>query len=44
VIVGFPGETTAATRQTLSLLDEVTYDGIFSQVFAAAQYSRFVPG
>ncbi len=29
VIVGFPGETEADFEQTLSLLDEVEYDGIF---------------
>jgi tRNA-2-methylthio-N6-dimethylallyladenosine synthase len=30
VIVGFPGETTADFDETLSLLDEVNYDGVFS--------------
>ena len=30
VIVGFPGETDADFDQTLSLLDEVKYDGVFS--------------
>jgi tRNA-2-methylthio-N6-dimethylallyladenosine synthase len=30
VIVGFPGETEDDLEQTLSLLDEVGYDGIFS--------------
>jgi len=30
VIVGFPGETEADFEQTLSLLDHVEYDGVFS--------------
>ena len=30
IIVGFPGEAEADFRDTLSLLDEVQYDGVFS--------------
>jgi tRNA-2-methylthio-N6-dimethylallyladenosine synthase len=35
VIVGFPGETEAEFEETLSLLDEVVYDGIFSFQYSA---------
>ena len=35
IIVGFPGETEADFEQTLSLLDEVGYDGVY-----AFQYSQ----
>ena len=30
IIVGFPGETNREFEETLSLLDEVRYDGVFS--------------
>ncbi len=30
VIVGFPGETDADFEETLSLLDEIQYDGVFA--------------
>jgi len=35
VIVGFPGETESDFEQTLGLLDEVGYDGIFSFKYSA---------
>jgi len=35
VIVGFPGETEAEFAQTLTLLDEVGYDGVFSFKYSA---------
>src|SRR6266571_4476834 len=35
VIVGFPGETEADFAETLSLLDEIEYDGIFSFKYSA---------
>ena len=35
VIVGFPGETEADFEQTLSLLDEVGYDGVFTFKYSA---------
>jgi len=42
VIVGFPGETNSDFDETLSLLDEVKYDGVFFlQVFAEAEYASF---
>ena len=35
VIVGFPGETEADFTETLSLLDQVGYDGVFSFKYSA---------
>src|SRR5580698_8124541 len=49
VIVGFPGETDAEFAETLSLLDEVGYDGVFSFKYSprpntpALQYSDSIP-
>jgi len=34
IIVGFPGETTKEFEDTLSLLEEVRYDSIFSFIFS----------
>ncbi len=49
VIVGFPGETEAEFHETLSLLDEVRYDGVFSFKYSprpntpALQYADSIP-
>ena len=37
VIVGFPGETEADFQQTLSLIEEVRFDGAFTFVFSPRQ-------
>ena len=49
VIIGFPGETEAEFHETLSLLDEVGYDGVFSFKYSprpntpALQYADSIP-
>jgi tRNA-2-methylthio-N6-dimethylallyladenosine synthase len=49
VIVGFPGETEADFEQTLSLLEEVRYDGVFSFKYSprpntpALKYADAIP-
>jgi tRNA-2-methylthio-N6-dimethylallyladenosine synthase len=49
VIVGFPGETEAEFCETMSLLDEVGYDGVFSFKYSprpntpALQYADSIP-
>ncbi len=49
VIVGFPGETEAEFHESLSLLDEVGYDGVFSFKYSprpntpALQYADSIP-
>lgn len=49
VIVGFPGETEAEFRETLGLLSEVGYDGVFSFKYSprpntpALQYPDSIP-
>src|SRR5271169_2456421 len=49
VIVGFPGDSEGAFRETLSLLDEVGYDGVFSFKYSprpntpALQYADSIP-
>jgi tRNA-2-methylthio-N6-dimethylallyladenosine synthase len=49
IIVGFPGETEKEFEETLSLLDEIQYDGIFSFKYsqrpntAALQFRDHIP-
>jgi len=49
VIVGFPGETEPEFEETLSLLDQVQYDGVFSFKYSprpntpALQYADSIP-
>src|SRR5262249_9487540 len=42
IIVGFPGEAGADFAETLSLLDEVRYDGIFSFKYSPRPNTRAV--